>query len=158
MSFDTDYFFWIIYNLKSKSLTTQKASCDMIKPCLQSLARFGENWAKVYYEKHQYKLLEKNFRCLGSEIDLIFQKKNLLIFVEVKLRKKSCSQDLLVSDLIPPRKKKSLRRGALSFLEKKNPSFESIRFDLCVLNYNLAQSQKIVVSNLKIYQDIIAEN
>ncbi len=44
----------------------------------------GENAVLGRYIKEKYKLLEKNWRAPIGEIDLIFQKKNTLVFVEVK--------------------------------------------------------------------------
>jgi putative endonuclease len=43
-----------------------------------------ENIAANYFEQQGYKILEQNWRSGHKEIDLIVQKDNLLVFVEVK--------------------------------------------------------------------------
>lgn len=46
--------------------------------------RQAENIAKHYFIRYCYQIIHRNFRNGSSEIDLIVQKNNLLIFVEVK--------------------------------------------------------------------------
>jgi len=43
-----------------------------------------ENLAAKYFEQEGFKILERNWRTGHKEIDLIIQKDNLLVFVEVK--------------------------------------------------------------------------
>lgn len=47
----------------------------------------GENQATLYLKKEGYKILEKNYKTYHGEIDIIAQKGDLLVFVEVKKRK-----------------------------------------------------------------------
>ena len=51
------------------------------------LGRWGESIAANYLRKEGYILLGANYRCRFGEIDLIARKDDLLVFVEVKLRK-----------------------------------------------------------------------
>ncbi len=57
----------------------------------QMLGRLGEDMAAEYFIKHNYKILERNYRCRLGEIDLIVLGKNgiepVLVFVEVKTRR-----------------------------------------------------------------------
>jgi len=50
----------------------------------------AEDRALRYLQQHGLKLIERNFRCKGGEIDLILaqptQASNLLVFVEVRQR------------------------------------------------------------------------
>ncbi len=48
---------------------------------------WGENRAALYLRLHGYHIVERNFRCRQGEIDLIARKRDILAFVEVKLRK-----------------------------------------------------------------------
>ena len=57
-----------------------------IKPNIGSL---GESLARDYLEGKGYKFQQQNYRVPGGEIDLIFEKDGILVFVEVKSR---CSQ------------------------------------------------------------------
>ncbi|MBR5319348.1 MAG: YraN family protein [Peptococcaceae bacterium] len=47
----------------------------------------SEAIAKKYLEKKGYTFLQANFRCKTGEIDLIMQKENTIVFVEVRSRK-----------------------------------------------------------------------
>ena len=46
----------------------------------------GEALAANFLQKQGYRILERNFRVKGGEIDIIAQEKNTLVFVEVKAR------------------------------------------------------------------------
>lgn len=47
----------------------------------------GETLAKEYLEKKGYNFVERNYSWGLGEIDLIMQMEDMLVFVEVKLRK-----------------------------------------------------------------------
>lgn len=47
----------------------------------------GEEKAEKYLKNKKYKILEKNYRCLYGEIDIIAEYKKILVIVEVKYRK-----------------------------------------------------------------------
>ncbi len=49
--------------------------------------KYGENEAAKFLKKKGYLVLKKNYRYQRSEVDLIVQKDNLIVFVEVKVRK-----------------------------------------------------------------------
>ncbi len=46
----------------------------------------GEELAANFLQKKGYRILERNFRAGGGEIDIIAREKNILVFVEVKAR------------------------------------------------------------------------
>lgn len=47
----------------------------------------GEEKAEKYLKNKKYKILDKNYRCLYGEIDIIAEYNKTLIIVEVKYRK-----------------------------------------------------------------------
>ncbi|MEK7619234.1 MAG: YraN family protein [Patescibacteria group bacterium] len=53
----------------------------------QSLGVRGEQEAARYLTKHGFRILEKNYRVKGGEIDIIANDHHDLVFVEVKTRK-----------------------------------------------------------------------
>ena len=54
---------------------------------MQSIGKKGEDQAVEFLKEKGYKILERNYRFKKSEVDLICQKEDLLIFVEVKARR-----------------------------------------------------------------------
>ncbi|RLC34515.1 YraN family protein [Candidatus Shapirobacteria bacterium] len=79
--------------------------------------RQGENIALVFLQKLSFELVEKNFQNKRGEIDLIMIDKNVLVFVEVKLK---VGQDFgSPEDMISPRKIWRVRRIAESFLVER---------------------------------------
>ncbi|MBW8048982.1 MAG: YraN family protein [Cytophagales bacterium] len=48
----------------------------------------GEDLAVQFLQKNGYEILKRNYRYKRAEIDIIAQKEGLLIFVEVKARKR----------------------------------------------------------------------
>ncbi len=47
----------------------------------------GEKLAADYLRKHGYKIIQRNFRCREGEIDIIAQKSDCLVFVEVRTKR-----------------------------------------------------------------------
>jgi putative endonuclease len=58
----------------------------MAKKYNKKLGAFGEDLAANFLMKKGYKLIEKNWRIVEGEIDLIMKKEQELVFVEVKTR------------------------------------------------------------------------
>ena len=82
--------------------------------------------------------LARSYRRRGTEIDLIWQKKSLVVFLEVKLRKKAPDRDCDWQEIFPLKKKKALQRGAVQFLHENgdvSAGCEAYRFDLAVVSY-----------------------
>lgn len=76
----------------------------------------GEDLACEYLRKQGYKILERNYRIRGGEIDIIAQDKEYLVFVEVKTR---LSHDFgLPVEAITPWKIKYLLKTAQFYLLK----------------------------------------
>ena len=54
----------------------------------QKIGKFGEDLVCRYFEKNDYKILDRNFQCNQGEIDIIVfdNKNNEIAFCEVKTR------------------------------------------------------------------------
>ena len=76
--------------------------------------REGEAKAAEYLRKKRYEVIGANYRCRFGELDLIVKKGDLVIFVEVKLRKNDWFG--AASDAVTPAKREKLRKAALSWL------------------------------------------
>jgi len=53
----------------------------------KEIGAIGENLATDYLKKHGYKIIQRNFRCREGEIDIIAQKGDCLVFVEVRTKR-----------------------------------------------------------------------
>ena len=84
----------------------------------KSLGKFGEELAVSFLKKKGYKIIETNFviKNLG-EIDIVCQKGNKIIFVEV--RTKSSNFFGTPEESITPRKKKKLIQLAYQYMSIK---------------------------------------
>ena len=52
----------------------------------QEVGKLGEKAARKFLKKRGYRIRETNFRCPHGEIDIIAQRKDYLVFVEVRTR------------------------------------------------------------------------
>lgn len=93
----------------------------------------GENQAAEYLLKDGYQLVERNFRTNQGEIDIIVEKENFIVFVEVKTLPKGNLEFL--SHVLDSRKQKRIIKTAKRFLAiNRQYSNSYIRFDVIVLD------------------------
>ena len=76
--------------------------------------REGEAKAAEYLRKKRYQIIGANYRCRFGELDLIARKRELVVFVEVKLRKND--RFGAAADAVTLRKQEKLRKAALSWM------------------------------------------
>jgi len=55
----------------------------------KEVGAIGEKLAADLLKKHGYKILQRNYRCREGEVDIIAQKDDSLVFVEVRTKKSS---------------------------------------------------------------------
>jgi putative endonuclease len=94
----------------------------------QSSGAWGEDLALRYLLRRGYRLLERNYRQRRGEIDLIVRDKDVLVFVEVKLRRSKGFGDPL--EAVTARKQATIRSLAEQYLAENQPDFETLRFDV----------------------------
>lgn len=87
----------------------------------------GENIAIDHLVKHDYIILEKNWRYKKAEIDIIAQKDNLLIIIEVKSRSSAFFGN--PEDFVSQQKLDFMVDAAQIYMEQKNLQCE-VRFDV----------------------------
>ncbi|OCK49603.1 hypothetical protein BA768_08360 [Chryseobacterium sp. CBo1] len=91
------------------------------------LGKEAENLAADYLIKNGYKILVRNFRFKKNEVDIIAEKDNLIIVVEVKAR--STDFFILPQEAVTKGKIKSIVSAANHFMEEFNKNQE-VRFDI----------------------------
>lgn len=92
------------------------------------IGKDGENMTAQYLKHRLYKILDKNYKAAGGEIDIIAQKGNTLVFVEVKYRKDL--ENGYPREAVTPYKQERIRKTALFYLAKNNIKNMDIRFDV----------------------------
>jgi putative endonuclease len=92
-----------------------------------NLGREGENRAARYLEEAGYKILKRNWRSGRTEIDLIAENKDYIVFVEVKTR----SEDFVISpgSAVTRDKQRSIIYAAENYVNWNYIDKES-RFDI----------------------------
>jgi len=79
----------------------------------QEVGKLGEKAARKFLKKRGYRIRETGFRCHHGEIDIIAQRKDCLVFVEVRTRS---SLDFgTPEESITQAKKKKLVASALTY-------------------------------------------
>lgn len=94
------------------------------------VGKIGEMIATKYLVDRGFKIICRNWTCHWGEIDLVAEKENILIFVEVKYRIRA--NNVHPSESINYYKRKSLQRSINLYLAKNSVS-KSWRVDaLCI--------------------------
>jgi len=91
----------------------------------------GEDRAAAFLQSRGYRILERNLRLPGGEIDLVCRDGRTLVFVEVKLRKSARFGNALSA--VDARKRATLRRLAADFAQIVAP-YARVRFDVVALD------------------------
>lgn len=87
-------------------------------------------------QRQGWRILARNFRQHGFELDLVAFKGETLIFLEVKARSKRLQECVDFETLLPARKKQALRRGGEFYAVRYGQMLQSIktmRFDLAIV-------------------------
>lgn len=98
-------------NSSKKNLCSQG---DFFMEFRKQLGNDSETIAQQYLEQRGYMLIQANFRCKTGEVDLIMQKENLLVFVEV--RSKSSSRYGEPLETVDYTKQKKIKKASAYFL------------------------------------------
>ncbi len=95
--------------------------------------KYGEDLACRYLQSQGYKILERNYRIRGGEIDLVAKDKNALVFVEVKTRW-SHKYGLPVES-VTPWKIKALLKTAKFYIQKIKWGDREYRLDFVSVDF-----------------------
>lgn len=82
--------------------------------------KLGEEKAREYLEKQGYKIIDKNWKTKRAEIDLVAQKKNVLVIVEV--RSTVGEQYGTPEETLDPQKQWKLRSNAKTYVAHRKYS------------------------------------
>lgn len=115
----------------------------------QLVGKFGEILAKNYLIKHGYEILGSNIKTSYKEIDIVAQKEQLLVFVEVKTRISQIFGP--AEEALMPAKLMNFKKAIEYYLLAKNQGDFDVRADLICLDIDRIKK----TAKIKHYQDII---
>jgi putative endonuclease len=87
----------------------------------------GEDQALHYLVQQGYTLVTRNYTSLNAEIDLIVEKEEILVFVEVRV--KATADYGFPEQSLSRAKINAIKRGATAYLFNKNLP-KKVRFDM----------------------------
>ncbi|WP_288447542.1 YraN family protein [uncultured Chryseobacterium sp.] len=106
--------------------------------------KIAEDMAADYLKKNGYKILVRNFRFQKAEIDIITEKDNLIIVVEVKAR--STDTFMLPQEAVTKTKIKSIVSAANHYLVEFNKDNE-VRFD--IISVLPDENKNLIIDHIK---------
>ncbi len=103
---------------------------------MQTIGKKGEDLATKYLQTKGYQILTRNYRYKKSEIDLICQHRDLLVFVEVKSR--TSVKFGYPESFVSVNQQKSIIRAAEEYV-LENKWKGDIRFDVVAIYFARGQ-------------------
>ena len=91
----------------------------------------GEDIAAAYLKNRGYRIIERNYKCLFGEIDIVAKDGDTVVFVEVKSRKSEKFGD--PQGAVGREKQKKISRISLKYLEEKHLYPCDARFDVVAI-------------------------
>jgi len=96
------------------------------------LGRRGERAAEKHLRRNGYRIVARNFRAAGAEIDLVTMDGDTLVFVEVKTRRSRTAG--APEEAVDERKQKRMRRAAEAFAKRYRADETEMRFDIVAVD------------------------
>jgi putative endonuclease len=94
----------------------------------RELGNRGEAWAARQLRRQGYRVVARNFRAAGAEIDLVAFDGATLVFIEVKLRRSLGAGS--PGEAVTFHKQRRLRRAAAIFADRRGLAERPMRFDV----------------------------
>ena len=93
----------------------------------------GEDIAAACLRKEGYRIVERNYRCLYGEIDIIAMDAGDIVFIEVKSRKSDNFGS--PEEAVGITKQKKISRVALNYLRERGLADHNARFDIVAIRF-----------------------
>jgi len=106
-----------------------------------TFGKYGEDLACHYLQKQGYKILERNFRIRGGEIDIIALEDKTLVYVEVKTR--TSHQFGYPEEAVTPFKLRFLKKAAKFYRNARRNLPELERIDVVAVDLIDSQNPQI---------------
>ena len=96
------------------------------------LGKRGEQMAADYLAANGLAILERNWRCVDGELDIIAVEDRTLVFVEVKTRRSRIAG--APEEAVDERKQTRMRRAAEVFARRYRADEVEMRFDIAAVD------------------------
>ena len=93
----------------------------------------GEDMACAHLEERGLRVVKRNFRCRGGEIDVVARDGEVVVFVEVKER--SSSSHGAAIEAVTPLKRRRLVRAARIYAAGHGLLEKPVRFDVVAIDW-----------------------
>ena len=97
-----------------------------------ALGRRGERAAERHLRRNGYRIVARNYRAAGAEIDLVAIDGETLVFVEVKTRRSRAAG--APEEAVDERKQTRMRRAAEVFATRYRADDREMRFDIIAVD------------------------
>ncbi|MSM41377.1 MAG: YraN family protein [Geobacter sp.] len=107
----------------------------------QQVGEAGEELAVALLSAKGYRIVERNFRCKGGEVDIVARDGSTLVFVEVKTRR-----DLSYGPpqlAVTPFKQRQISKAALFWLARAKKPDAAARFDVVAITLLAGASPQV---------------
>ena len=101
-----------------------------------SVGAWGEDQALVLLESHGMVCMERNFRVVVGEVDLIMDDSGILVFVEVKTRRSLNFGD--PEEGITPAKMNRVHQASLEYIELNKLFDREWRIDVVAIEFDVS--------------------
>ncbi len=88
----------------------------------------GEQVAARALEADGYRILHRNYRLRGGELDLVCERAGTVVFCEVKTRTSALFG--LPEEAVTVTKRRRIRQLASEYLQREQPRANAVRFDV----------------------------
>ncbi len=111
----------------------------------QPFGRYGEQLVVDYLKNVGYQIVDTNWRCAQGEIDIIAQKENVLVFVEVRSRHEENTEASFES--VNKRKQAKLAASANTYLDSHQ--IEDVTWRIDVIGVAVPRSGKPIIEHIE---------
>jgi putative endonuclease len=109
------------------------------------LGRRGERAAEKHLRRNGYRIVARNFRAAGAEIDIVAMDRDTLVFVEVKTRQSFGAG--APNEAVDARKQARMRRAAEAFALRNRANEYEMRFDIVAIDASGARLEIELMRN-----------
>ena len=114
-----------------KEAKDAKEAKDVPSYSPHELGKRGEEAAACFLERREYEILDRNWKCIAGEADIVALQDDTLCFIEVKTRKDA--QKGFPSEAVDMRKRSRYERIAACYLKDHDYADVRVRFDVIAI-------------------------